>query len=61
MSDFFFYIGPLNVPLVVLTVTTRMLPSGPECSSVMTATGHCNGVVMSSFKRITSPDLKLGV
>jgi hypothetical protein len=39
----------LNVPLGVLTVTTRVMSSGPGWTSVMTAVGLWSGVVLSSF------------
>jgi hypothetical protein len=35
-----FAIGRLNVPFSVLTVTTRILPSAPGWTSVMTAVGQ---------------------
>jgi hypothetical protein len=55
-----FAIGRLNEPRNVLIFTTRILPSDPWCTSVMTAVGHCSGV-LSSFRSTTPPGLRLGV
>ena len=42
--------GRLNVPLEVLIVTTRILPSAPGWTSLMTAVGQWSGVVLFSLR-----------
>ena len=47
--------GRLNVPLAVLTVTTRILPSEPGWTSLMIAVGQWSGAVLSSLRITISP------
>jgi hypothetical protein len=44
------------VPALVLTVTTRVLPSLPEKASIICPRGQCNDGVLSSFNS-TDPNL----
>jgi len=50
-----FAMGRLNVPLGVLTVTTRILPFAPGWTSLMTAVGQWSGGVLSSLRITGSP------
>jgi len=52
--------GRLKFPLGVLSVTTRMMPSFPGCTSVITAVGQWSGVVLSSLSRMRSPGCRFG-